>query len=382
MTQKTRPIHQFYGKYNIFDGNYFYESYYLLNKFDQKLIEFSVDDFFENNYLVNLQRFVEELQKQGFGETNIYRHNTSYNKKEQRYSIDWYLFIKDEQIILNINHDTVKKLSEINFRPHELLAVESVGVEDLEKIFKIAESCQVETEDDHKRYINIVSSMPRDGLRLNKYEIKKPNIVDLDLYYGQGFKEKHDRFVNLIHRKDHSGLFIFHGLTGSGKTNYIRYLISQTHTETNFIFYPITLLREMADPQFITFISDYQNSVLIIEESEDTVQARDTFNTDKGSIANLLNISDGLLSDVLNLKIISTFNTDIHNLDKALLREGRLLGIHKFDKIPAENANKIATLNKLDKAFEEPVTLAQIFNNPLKEDYSDFVGQDAKIGFK
>ncbi|MDX2303043.1 MAG: AAA family ATPase [Microscillaceae bacterium] len=382
MTQKTRPAHQFYGKYNIFDGNYFYESYYLLNSFDQKLIEFSVDDYFENNYLVNLDKFIAELKKHDLGEINLYRHNTSYNKKEQRYSVDWYLFIKNEQIIMNVNNDTIKKLTEINFRPHELLAIESIEVELLEKIFKIAEECQIETEDDHKRYINIVSSMPRDGLRLNKYEIKKPNIIDLDLYYGEGFHLKHQRFVDLIHRKDHSGLFIFHGLTGSGKTNYIRYLISQTHNETNFIFYPITLLREMADPQFITFISDYQNSVLIIEESEDTVQARDSFNTDKGSIANLLNISDGLLSDVLNLKIISTFNTDIRNLDKALLREGRLLGIHKFDKIPADHANRIAQMNKLGKIFTEPVTLAQIFNNPLKEDFSDFVVNEPKIGFK
>ncbi len=371
----------FYGRYNVFDGNFFYESYYLLNKHDSRLVEFSVDDYFDSKHLVKLDIFVEKLEAAGFGKVDLYRHNTVYNKKEKRYSIDWYLLIQNQKIILNINQDTIKDLKEIQFRPEDVIAIEEVPVEDLEKIFKIAEESLVEIVPDEKHYIHIVSSVPRDGLRLNKYEIKKPQIQDLELYYGHGFQKKHEEFVKRIQEKNRSGIFIFHGLTGSGKTNYIRYLISQTRSETNYIFYPMTLLRELADPQLITFISDYQNAVLIIEESEETVQAREQGKSDKLSIANLLNISDGLLSDVLNLKIISTFNTDIRNLDRALLREGRLLGIHKFDKIPAENANRIAKINKLSKNFDDPVTLAQIFNPSLKKDFSDFESDDAKIGF-
>jgi ATP-dependent 26S proteasome regulatory subunit len=120
---------------------------------------------------------------------------------------------------------------------------------------------------------------------------------------------------------------------------------------------------------------------LVIEESEDSIQSRELNSTDKASVANLLNISDGLLSDALNLKIICTFNTDIRNLDPALLREGRLLGIHKFDKLSAQNANKIAEVNKLEKTFSEPVTLAQVFNKRLKSDLSDFMPETKKIGF-
>ncbi len=381
MSKDSTPS-KFYGRYNVFDGSYFYESYYLINKFDQKLVEYTVDDFLESNQLVKLDSFLQVLTEQGYGEVKIYRHNTYFNKKEQRYSIDWYLFLKDEQIVMTINNDNIKSLEDISFRPHEALAIESISTPELMKIFELAEKCTIEIQHDSKRYINIVSSMPRDGLRLNKYEIKQPKINDLNLYYGAGFENKHSKILQMIHQKERSGLFIFHGLTGSGKTNYIRYLISQARPETNFIFYPITLLRELANPQLITFISDYQHSVLVIEESEDSVQTRDSFSSDKTSIANLLNISDGLLSDVLNLKIISTFNTDIRNLDKALLREGRLLGIHKFGELPIENANKISQLNQLNRTFDKPVTLAQIFNNPLKEDLTDFVSTDIKIGFR
>ncbi len=63
------------------------------------------------------------------------------------------------------------------------------------------------------------------------------------------------------------------------------------------------------------------------------------------------------------------------------MREGRLLGIHRFEAIPAENANKIAKLNKIEREFKEPATLAQIYNVPLNEDFSDFSVRQKKIGF-
>jgi hypothetical protein len=275
----------------------------------------------------------------------------------------------------------VKNLNKVRFTLHSVTAIEDESQEDLMYIFEIAQNCLVETEDDKKRYISIVGNTPRIGLTLRKHEIKSPAIPDLNLYYGEHFDKKHTEIVSLINERNKSGLFIFHGLTGTGKTNYIRYLISAAKPEIEFIFYPISLLRDIASPDFITFLSDYQDAVLVIEESEDSVQARDKFNADKSAIANLLNVSDGLLSDVLNLKIVCTFNTDIRNLDQALLREGRLLAIHKFDKISAESANKIASINKLKKKFEKPVSLAQIFNKKLNDDLSDFKDGSGRIGF-
>jgi hypothetical protein len=249
------------------------------------------------------------------------------------------------------------------------------------KIFEVASESLVDTEADKKRYISIVISVPREGLRLNKHAIRQPHIPDLDLYYGEGFKQKHESYLQLLEEKDRSGLFIFHGPTGGGKTNYIRYLIANSSLETNFIFYPVSLLRDISSPELIAFITHYKNAVLIIEESEDSVQSRESLASDRSSIANLLNVSDGLLSDVLNLKIVCTFNTDIRTLDKALLREGRLLGVHKFSHIEAERANKIAELNKIERRFTEEVSMAQIFNEPIEKLSSELVQEDKKIGF-
>lgn len=380
MAQVNQPEVLPFGKYNVFDGSYFEETYYLINKFQQKVVEFQANEYFEDNQQVALYPFMEALEANGFGKTSLYKNETKYNKKEGHFSVYWYLFVQDEKIIIKIDQDKLRELDHVVFRLSYMIATESVAVEDFMKIMKIAEGCITEVEDDNVRYINIVNSNSK-GLKMNRYQIKKPRVPDLELYYGDGFTQKHQQFVNNVSAQDRSGLLIFHGATGSGKTNYIRYLISRCKAEVNFIFYPIALLRELTSPQLIPFISDYKNSVLILEESEDSVQTREGNAVDKASIANLLNISDGLLSDVLNLKIICTFNTNIKNLDRALLREGRLLGIHKFDKLPVKNANEIAKINNLNKTFNEPMTLAQIFNQPLNEDLSDFVRDEQKIGF-
>lgn len=377
-TQIFTPLQ---GIYNPFSDGYFNHEQYMLNRHGKLVTEYRAYNYFDKKKLINLDKFSEALEKAGFGKPKLFKYSTNFNKKEKRYSVDWFLFLREEEVVINIDFDAVKDIKNVEFRFDSVTAVEGTTVSDMESIFKVADKCLVNAPDDRTRYINIVSTAQRTGLILTRHKIKPPRIPDLDLYYGKNFEKKHEQFLSVLNDKEKSGLFILHGDTGTGKTNYIRYLIASGDPDISFIFYPISLLRNIAGPELISFLADYKDSILVIEESEETVQTRDKFDTDKSSIANLLNVSDGLLSDVLNLKIICTFNTDIRNLDKALLREGRLLGIHKFEKLSVEQANNIAAYNKLDKEFEKPATLAQIFNKPLNEDLSDFVDQDKKIGF-
>lgn len=370
------------GTYKVFEDNYFDETAYLINKFNQRPTELRVREFFDTNELVSLNQFKKLLEQNGIKVESLYRRITAYNKKEKKYYIDWYLFLHGEKIIINIDQNGVDDLQDIQFYLGDMTATEDVDTEFLMDIFKFASECTVKHEDE-KRYISIVGRTPFGELTLKHRVLKKVEIPNLDLYYGDGFTEKHKQMLETVNEKDKSGLFIFHGVTGSGKTNYIRYLINQTEYGMNFIFYPAASLREITAPDLITFLADYKNSILIIEESEETVQSREKVDTDKSMISNLLNVTDGLLSDVLNLKIICTFNTDIRNLDKALLREGRLLGIHKFTKISAERATEIAKIKGLDKTFDKDVTLAQIFNNPLSDDLSAYkTDEGTKIGFR
>ena len=75
-------------------------------------------------------------------------------------------------------------------------------------------------------------------------------------------------------------------------------------------------------------------------------------------------MSDGLLGDAVHQQIICTFNCDIRNIDGALVRDGRLVLEHKFDKLSVENARrlceKLGVKNK-DEDIRESMSLSEIY---------------------
>jgi ATP-dependent 26S proteasome regulatory subunit len=77
----------------------------------------------------------------------------------------------------------------------------------------------------------------------------------------------------------------------------------------------------------------------------------------------LLNLTDGLLADSLGIQIIATFNTELKNIDKALLRKGRLSAIYEFKALATDRANKLLqSIGIEDFTTKKPMILADIFN--------------------
>lgn len=77
------------GKYKVFDGSYFEETYYLVNKFGKKIVEFQANEYFEDNQLIDFTSFIKVLGENGFGEVTIYKNETKFNQKEGHYSVYW-----------------------------------------------------------------------------------------------------------------------------------------------------------------------------------------------------------------------------------------------------------------------------------------------------
>jgi SpoVK/Ycf46/Vps4 family AAA+-type ATPase len=109
----------------------------------------------------------------------------------------------------------------------------------------------------------------------------------------------------------------------------------------------------------------HPNSILIIEDAENIIRDRQQENfVSNQAVANLLNLSDGLLGDAMHQQIICTFNCDVQGIDPALLREGRLVIEHKFDKLSAEHARRLCVeLGIPDnvKDIHESTSLAEIY---------------------
>ena len=106
-----------------------------------------------------------------------------------------------------------------------------------------------------------------------------------------------------------------------------------------------------------------RNSVLVIKDAEPLLVSRDEEGS--SSLPGLLNLTDGLLGEGLNIQIICTFNTEISRIDKALLRKGRLKIAYEFKALSKEKTEYL--LSEMGHTCQpiKPMTLSEIFH--LKE---------------
>jgi|GEM_PF-1858297 len=197
--------------------------------------------------------------------------------------------------------------------------------------------------------------------------------TDLDLHYGDGFSDFYEKVKNLIVNNT-KGLVLFHGTPGTGKTYCLRHLIKDLNQRKKFLYMPSSLIEHITEPSFISFLtgeilnSKGQEYIIVIEDAETLLTNRqDSYLTN--SVSNILNLSDGLLNDILSVQIIATFNTDLQNIDEALLRKGRLLARKEFIPLDIDRASQL--IKKLDLNIEatDQLTLSDLYSQKKSLDY-------------
>jgi len=215
------------------------------------------------------------------------------------------------------------------------------------------------------------------GFQLKESYVKNMDI-DLGLNYGDKFIDIDKNILDKLENTKH-GLFILHGLPGTGKTYYIRRLISKLSKKT-IIYVPTYMMTQMADPELITFISQFKDTILILEDSENILA--NTIDNRSQAVSNILNMTDGLLNDSMEIQIIATFNTSKRLIDKALTRAGRLQVDYKFGKLNQKNAQKLIDKIGLDKIAKSSMSLAEIYEGQNQLIVDDLENDEKKIGFK
>lgn len=215
------------------------------------------------------------------------------------------------------------------------------------------------------------------GLEIKTHTIK-PYRIDFETMYNDDFLEIHNRVKNVL-TNDTKGVVLFHGIAGSGKTNYIKWLTSQIPNK-KFIFVPTTMIGSLTDPAFIGLLIGNKNSILVLEDCENYIAERTAFNSNTDVVSSILNIADGMLSDVLECQLICTFNSDISKIDPALLRKGRLIAEYKFKELTIEKANKYLQSTDKQITVNKPYSLAELTNINIKEFKEN--SEPLKIGFK
>lgn len=197
----------------------------------------------------------------------------------------------------------------------------------------------------------------RQQLELRGMEIKRTRL-DVGLFYGEDFKAVDELVRKRLNKKKDKGIVLLHGLPGTGKTTYLRHLIGKIQKRVLFI--SPSLAANLMHPDFIQLLTSNPDSVLVIEDAENVIMDRKL--SSASSVSNLLNISDGLLADFLNVQLICTFNSSLTLIDSALLRKGRLIAKHEFGKLNIAQAQRLSEHFGFDTVITKPMTIAEIVN--------------------
>ena len=181
-------------------------------------------------------------------------------------------------------------------------------------------------------------------------------------HYNEDFEQVSERIITTLQNDNESGLVLFHGDPGTGKTSYLKHLLHTIGTK-KLIYMPPDLTEHLSSPGFITFMmSEAVNSILLIEDAENVLRHREAGGNQ--AVSNILNLSDGILGDVLKLQIVCTFNSKLEEIDPALLRPGRCIAEYRFEKLSVDSATNL--MDKLHGAdvpwAPKEMTLAEVFN--------------------
>ncbi len=133
------------------------------------------------------------------------------------------------------------------------------------------------------------------------------------------------------------GLVIVNGPPGTGKTHLIRALMAELKDERQAVVCTPALDFVREAPLLMDVTTSFERSLVVFEDVGG-VLATQAPSQHVESNAALLNFSDGLLSILSDSILLLSFNTDIGNVNPALLRPGRCLAHIEVPPLPFEQA--------------------------------------------
>jgi hypothetical protein len=217
------------------------------------------------------------------------------------------------------------------------------------------------------------------NFNFSKFNINLPETFDIGLNYGKNFESISDKIIKSLHENS-SGLYMLHGKPGTGKTTYIRYLASVLKKDV--IFFPTSFVDEVTNPSILSLLKKKQDCVMILEDAEKALTKR-SLSDQPSLVSTLLNMTDGILGDILKLNVIVTYNCDRQDIDEALLRKGRLKAEYSFQGLKQDQAKKLIKKLDLDIKPEDNMTLADIYYAKSDEELIGNIKtlEKPKIGF-
>ena len=271
----------------------------------------------------------------------LYKSLTARSKDD--FLVCWELCkVKNCDAIVTFNIDLDSKLFNIGFytKTEEELKNLVKVVEEL-----VAQSGITEIKDEEVVPIR-VWYLTNNGPSYRTKYIKCPRYEEVASNYPENVQKKLQNLIELKNPIDIGKLIFWMGDPGTGKTYSVRALIREWKEKftIHLISDPENFFENVGYVnEVITRASEGQGNLFVIEDSPRAVLSEARSSVDTYSMGRLLNLTDGILGQGLEILFLMTTNDDIKDIDRAFLRDGRCLQRLRFE--PFDKAEATAWLS-------------------------------------
>lgn len=277
-----------------------------------------------------------------------------------------------------INEKSLMKISEsiyLSFveydKTSELGVITDISIyyksSDLEKeVNDLIESISpfiVDYQDGVQQKFNVLT-LSSDGLQLEPIDPIYFDYDNIDLYYNNSVIKKSKRLTKSI-KNIKKGLSIIYGERGSGKTTLITYILS--NIDKLCIFVPANMIDVTINSnEFKNIIKRYRNSILVIDDCE--IFFSHAYTRSNIFTNNLLQMVDGVSSDMDSLHIVTILNTpDEHEIDPILLECNNLVDIIEVDRLEKSTVDELCKYLGQKNKFHNPRVIDVLKNKKIKD---------------
>lgn len=168
-------------------------------------------------------------------------------------------------------------------------------------------------------------------------------------------------------------IVVMKGKPGTGKTHLIRAMTLEV-ADAMFVLVSPEMVPSLSGPELLPLLLQYKSGtgpiILLLEDADKCLVARDSGNIN--SIQALLNLGDGILGSLLDLRIVATTNADQLEMEPAMMRPGRLSKMLDVGSLDLPTAQKIFTrllpsspfpveINESVRLNDFQMTLAEVY---------------------
>lgn len=180
------------------------------------------------------------------------------------------------------------------------------------------------------------------GFEFRPYPIVKRELLHEN--YMPEVVEGLPRLYAVVNSEEPFGrLAVLEGIPGGGKTSLIRGMMNE-FGRPKFVIVPPYLVTHLNSPSMISSLvreqaNDPRPLVLVLEDADQCLTQR--MGDNMSNISAVLNLAEGILSDTLDIRIVATTNAERTEMDKALIRPGRLGAYLRVPPLSLQRASKI-----------------------------------------